>query len=90
MDQFEMNYASKNIPVLSKESYKMLLILKIENLIQPMRWKAQYVYLTHHQNYAFRTRNYPAVVKELREFEFDLQLMMKNVALKNNFFQTKL
>ena len=35
-----MNYASKNIPVPSKESYKILLISKTENLIKQMRWKA--------------------------------------------------
>ena len=40
MDRFEMNYASKNILVPSKESYKILLISKTENLIKRMRWKA--------------------------------------------------
>ena len=80
-----MNYDSKNIPVLSKENYRLLLILKTENLIQQMRWKAVSFFVKidlskHHQNHGLCTRNYPAVVKELREFEFDLQLMIKNVA----------
>ena len=46
----------------------------------------------HKQNYGFRTRNCPAVVEELTEFECDLQLMIKNVVFKkvNNTFQTEL
>ena len=40
------------------------------------------------QNYGFRTRNFPAVVEEVTEFECDLQLMIKNVVFKNvNIFQ---
>ena len=44
-----------------------------------------------HQNYGSHTKKFPAVVKELPEFEFDLQLMTRNVAFIkiNNFFQTK-
>ena len=45
----------------------------------------------HNQNYGLRTRNCPAVVEELTEFECDLQLMIKNVFKKvNNSFQTQL
>ena len=86
--------ASKNIPVPSKESYKILLISKTENLIKRMRSKAL-AFLgkleegKHKQNYGFRTRNCPAVVEELTEFECDLQLMIKNVVF-NNTFQTEL
>ena len=92
-----MNYASKNIPVSSKESYKILLISKTENLIKRMSWKAlaflgKIEQSKHNQNNGFRTRNCPAVVEELKEFKCDLQLMIKNVVFKkvNNSFQTKL
>lgn len=56
-----------------------------------MRWKAVSIFVKidlskHHQNHGLCTRNYPAVVKELREFEFDLQLMIKNVAFKKKIF----
>ena len=62
-----------------------------------MRWKTL-VFLgkteesKHKQNYGFLTRNCPAVVEELTEFEYDFQLMIKNVVFKkvNNTFQTEL
>ena len=62
-----------------------------------MRWKAlaflgKIEQSKHNQNYDFHTRNCPAVVEELREFECDLQLMIKNVVFKkvNNSFQIQL
>ena len=75
----------------------MLLILKAKNLNKRMRWKAlaflgKIEQIKHNQNYNFHTRNCPAVVEELREFECDLQLMIKNVVFKkvNNSFQIQL
>ena len=46
----------------------------------------------HNQNYGFRTRNCPPVMEELTEFEYNLQLMIKNVVFKkvNNSCQTQL
>ena len=91
-----MNYASKNILVPSKESYKILLISKIENLIERMIWKAlaflgKMEKSKHRQDYGFRTRNCPVFVEELTEFECNLQLMIKNVFKNvNNTFQTQL
>ena len=62
-----------------------------------MKWKALAILgkieqSKHNQNYGLRTRNCPAVVEELTEFECDLQLMIKNVVFKkvNNSFQTQL
>ena len=40
MDKFEMQHSSKNIPVPSKEDYKIQLILKTELLLKRMRWRA--------------------------------------------------
>ena len=72
-------------------SYTLLLKLKTENLIEQMRWKAVSIFVKidlskHHQNNGLCARNCPAVVEELREFEFDLQLMIKNVAFKKKIF----
>ena len=68
-----MNYASKNIPVPLKESYRILLISKTENLIKRMRWKSlaflgKIEESKHKQSYGFHTRNCSAVVEELIEF----------------------
>ena len=75
----------------------MLLMSKTENLIKRMRWKTlaflgKIEQSKHNQNYVFRTRNCPAVMEELREFECNLHLMIKNVVFKkvNNSFQTQL
>ena len=91
MDQCEMNYVSKKNPVSSKQSYKILLKLKTENLIQRMIWKAL-VFLgktdlyKHLQNYGFYTKNFVAVVEKLTEFEYDLQLTMKTFGFKKLIF----
>ena len=70
---------------------------KTENLIKRMRWKTlaflgKIEQSKHNQNYVFRTRNCPAVMEELREFECNLHLTIKNVVFKkvNNSFQTQL
>ena len=75
----------------------MLLMSKTENLIKRMRWKTlaflgKIEQSKHNQNYVFRTRNCPTVMEELREFECNLHLMIKNVVFKkvNNSFQTQL
>ena len=75
----------------------MLLMSKTENLIKRMRWKTlaflgKIEQSKHNQNYVFRTRNCPAVMEELREFECNLHLTIKNVVFKkvNNSFQTQL
>ena len=75
----------------------MLLMSKTENLIKRMRWKTlaflgKIEQSKHNQNYVFRTINCPAVMEELREFECNLHLMIKNVVFKkvNNSFQTQL
>ena len=34
-----MNYSEKNIPIPSKEQYKIHLISKVEKFIKRMRWK---------------------------------------------------
>ena len=40
MDEFKMQYSSKNIPIPSKEDYKIQLIPKTVLLFKRMRWRA--------------------------------------------------
>ena len=94
MDKFEMQYSSKNIPIPSKEDYKIQLISKKEVLLNRVRWRALAFIgkLQKHEGkkYAFRSRNCPPVVNELTNFENDMQLIIKNTFSKraNNPFQT--
>ena len=66
----------------------MLLILKKANLIHRMTWKTlvslgKIDLYNHRQNYGFYTKNFAAVVEELTEFEYDLQLTIKKFIFKN-------
>ena len=40
MAKLKFEYSTKNIPLSSKRSYKLLLVEKIEMVIKQMRWKA--------------------------------------------------
>ena len=42
MNQFEVYYASKRIPILPTESYTILLILRKENLVKQMKVKQKF------------------------------------------------
>lgn len=96
MERFNLNYSKKNIPVQSKNEYKIQLIAKTENLIKRMRWKALYflgkLEQSNKNSYGFKSRKCPPVVEETVGFENDLMDMIKNVEFRNinNNFQTKL
>ena len=86
MDKFEMQYSSKNISIPSKEDYKIQLISKIELLLKCMRRRALAflgkLQKDEAEKYGFRSRNCPPLVKELTNFENDMQLMIKNISFK--------
>ena len=96
MEKFNMNYSDKNIPIPTKQNYKIQLISKTEKFIKRIRWKAlQFLgklESTDKLTYGFKTRHCPPVVDELTNFENDLMLMIKNIQFKNikNDFQNKL
>ena len=91
-----MQYSSKNISIPSKKDYKIQLISKIELLLKRMRRRALVFFgklqKDEAEKYGFRLRNCPPLVKELTNFENDMQLMIKNISFKraNNPFQTQL
>ena len=103
MNRQNLNYSMKNIPIPNNNSYKLLLIEKIEAFIKRMRWKAHF-YISDLENdtkndekvkkktFGFKTKNTPPVIKELEKFENDLFDIAKNISFKNinNEFQNKL
>ena len=96
MEKFYMNYSEKNIPIPSKEQYKIHLMWKVEKFIKRMRWKAlQYIEKlesTNKETFGFRSRKCPLAVEELTNFENDLMLMIKNIHFRhiNSTFQEQL
>ena len=79
-----------------KNEYKLKLIMKTENFLKRMSWKAL-AFLgklkgSDKDNYGFKTAKCPSSVKELVPFENDMMDMIKNLEFKrvNNEFQSKL
>ena len=89
-------YSNKNIPIPSRNEYKIQLISKVENVLKRMRWKAlQFLGKLEENNketYGFKSRICPQSVDELSKFEDDLMLMIKNIDFRNVYskFQEKL
>ena len=40
METFNITYSKKNIPIPSENEYKLKLLMKTENFLKRMRWKA--------------------------------------------------
>ena len=78
MKSFNITYSKKNIPIPSVNEYKLKLIMKTENFLQRMRWKAL-AFLgklksSDKDNYGFKTVKCPSSVKELVSFENDMMI----------------
>lgn len=78
MQEFDIKYSLRNIPIHSKHDYNLALLNKIESFIDRMRWKALFTlnkYIRIHEVdgvYHLGTKKYPSAVKELSGFEKDL------------------
>ena len=96
MEKFNMNYSDKNIPIPSRQDYKIHSISKTEKFIKRIRWKALEflgkLESTEKETYGFKSRNCPPIVEEVANFEHDLMMMIKNIQFKyiKNDFQKQL
>ena len=96
MEKFDMDYSDKNIPIPSRQDYKIQLLPKTEKFIIRIRWKALEflgnLESTEKETYGFKSRNCSPIVEEVANFEHDVMMMIKNIQFKNinNDFQTKL
>ena len=97
MEKFEINYSKKNIPISSKNQYKLMLTSKVEKVLKRMRWKV----LEFHgkldndsqkETYGFNSLKCPPAIIELADFENYMMLMVKSVQFRQirNTFQNKL
>ena len=96
MERFNLDYSKKNIPIPSKEEYKLLLTAKTNSFIKRMRWKALeflgQLPLKFKETYGFKSKNSPPAVTELRKFEEDLFSLIKSIEFRNtdNTLQKKM
>ena len=99
MDNFQLNYSKKNIPIPSKDSYLKCLISKVESFINRIRWKAFYYDGNHassndekEEKFGFRTGNSPPNIPALSKFESDMHDLIQNVKFRkvDNEFQKTL
>ena len=96
MEKFNIDYSDKNIPIPSRQDYKIHLLSKTEKFIKRIRWKALEflgkLESTEKETYGFKSRNCPPIVEEATNFEHDLMMMIKNIQFTNikNDFQTEL
>ena len=77
MEKINLNYSLKNIPTPDKNTFKLLLIDKIEAVIKRMRWKLFWFYndasKDHKpEHYGFKSRNTPPFHRDLENFENDM------------------
>ena len=96
MENRNLGYSAKNIPIVNKDLYLKELVNKTEQFIRRVRWKV-FHFLSKSDNveretFGFRTTSVPPKNQLLYEFENDLYDMIKNIEFKKvkNDFQTKM
>ena len=94
MEKLNFNYSLKNTPVPSKSSYRLKLIDKIESVIKRIQWKAHFfmsgnVIKCDKESFGFKSKNFPARIKEIEASEKDLLDLVKSIKFRNtnNKFQ---
>ena len=94
METFNITYPNKNIPIPSENRYKLRLIMKTENVLKRMRWKAL-TFLgklkgSDKDQFGFKGVKRPSSVKELVPFKNDMMEMIKNLEFQivHNEFQS--
>ena len=98
MKSHNFNYSLKNIPIPGNNSYRLLLIEKIESFLKRLRWKAHFflknedIAVDIENTFGFKTKNTPPTCEELEKFEEELLNLVKTLKFKNtpSEFQNKL
>ena len=96
MDECNIPYSQKNIPLHSKTSIRKQLVKRTEDFVSRMRWHLYHIRNPQQNNdkktFGFRTTNSPPFMDELKDFEDDLFKMISNVKFKpvNSELQDKM
>lgn len=97
MENLNLGYSTKNIPIPSEKDYLRCLIEKTEQLLRRIRWKAHF-FLNPIQapsckeTYGFNSTKNPPPIDELKEFEDGMLNIIQSTKFKpvNNNFLNKL
>ena len=95
MDPIDFGYSMKNIPITTKQRYKILLTEKVESVLKRMRWKAIFYEEEMKNNPGsecsqnpdeerpqqpfFKSRGCPKQMAGMKGFEDDLAKMIGNI-----------
>ena len=97
MEQKNLGYSLKNIPVASKKAYMKRMMEKMESLVRRMRWKALFFDKPElagpvNDTYGFKTSKAPPQMEHLIPFEQDLHDMVCKVqfSARRDEFQKQL
>ena len=99
MEQINIDYSLKNIPIPSNQSFLKCMIEKIESLIRRIRWKAHFFDSNNTENnsslnfnFGFKSDKTPPQKEHLNAFENDLYDMVRCIQFRSsrNVFQKQL
>ena len=88
MEQINLEYSTKNIPVPDQKTYLTMLITSLEQGLHRMQWSAlHYLYpktgKTEKQTFGFSTPLTPPNLEELQEFKQGLVKIVENIKFTN-------
>ena len=96
MERLHSAYSTKNIPIPTKEEYKIQLISKVESVLKRTYWKAQQflrkLESSNKETYGFHSRKCPQTNDELIGSQDDLMSLIKTIEFRNvsNTFQEQM
>ena len=76
MEQVQLKYSTKNIPLHSNKEYRIVLIKKTRKFLRNLKWKAHCFlnpmnHVRKKEKFGFNSPNMPPSVKEFKKFEED-------------------
>ena len=96
MEQFNLGYSLKNIPLSNRKCFLKKLIEQTENFIKRLRWRifwsesrnefpedSEEIRNVENNSYGFKSRRTPPQHKLLLDFESDLYNLIGNIKFKN-------
>jgi hypothetical protein len=97
MDQVNLGYSTKNIPIPDKKEYLKRMISSAERLIRRIRWRT-FFFLNKDATtekkttYGFCSSRAPPYIMDLKQFEDDMLNLVQNIEFshKSNTFQEQL
>ena len=97
MEQRNLGYSLKNIPIPSNDSYMKIMMEKVGKFIRNMRWKAfrfenPEAFGAQKETYGFKSNAAPPKMEHLNAFETDLYEIISNIQFskRRDPFQRKL